>query len=175
MGWHPGLAYRQLTGGDFTCTGLQVRATLEATAMVLHQNFVEEMSSPNAESKLNKAIASLDPTQLEAYKTIADWAQQRYDKRNVPDSVIDSGLQFLLLGTTGTGKTHTSKARIATVRHLFQDLHAVLTVAHSGVAAANLGSGSQTIDSIFHSNAEDAVNDLVGDKLDGLVNVLRAV
>ena len=91
------------------------------------------------------------------------------------DSVRAPELQFLLLGTAGTGKTHTAKTIVTQVRQLFQDFHAVLTVAFSGVAAANLGSGSQTIDSIFHTNSQDAAKDIVGDQLDRLVHTLRAV
>ena len=61
------------------------------------------------------------------------------------------------------------------MRHLFEDFHAVLTIAFSGVAAANLGSGSQTVDSIFHTNSQDAAKDIVGDQLDRLVHTLRSV
>ena len=59
------------------------------------------------------------------------------------------------------------------MRRVFQHFSAVLTVAFSGVAAANLGSGSCTIDSIFHTNTEDAARDLTGDNLDRLVEALR--
>ena len=104
MGWHPNLPLRQLTAADFTCTGPQVRATLEGSCVALRQSFVEEMCAPDAVSKLAAAVESLDPTQLEAYKTIIDWAQQRYDWEKALDSVSSPGLQFLLLGTAGTGK-----------------------------------------------------------------------
>ena len=42
-------------------------------------------------------------------------------------------------------------------------------MAFSGVAAANLGKGSRTIDSIFHTNGPDAGEDLTGVGLDNLV------
>ena len=45
----------------------------------------------------------------------------------------------------------------------------VLTIAFSGVAAANLGTGSRTIDSVFHTNRTDSTRDLVGDDLGKLV------
>jgi len=52
----------------------------------------------------------------------------------------------------------------------------VMTLAFSGVAAANLGSGARTIDSVFHTNQENAgAVDLVGDQLDKLVEVLWRV
>jgi hypothetical protein len=175
MGWHPGLPCRPLTAADFACTGPQVRATLEGSLAAQQQQFVEEMNAPDAVSKLADAVESLDPTQLEAYQTIADWAQRRYEWERAPDSVSAPELEFLLLGTAGTGKTHTAKAGITKVRQVFRDFNAVLTVAFSGVAAANLGSGSRTIDSIFHTNTEDAARDLVGGELDRLVSALRSV
>ena len=175
MGWHPPLLLRHLTVADFTCTGAQVRATLEESFIALRQSFVEEMCAPDAIVKLAASVESLDPTQLEAYKIITEWAQQRFNWEKALDSVRAPELQFLLLGTAGTGKTHTAKTSVTQVRQLFQDFHAVLTVAFSGVAAANLGSGSQTIDSIFHTNSQDAAKDIVGDQLDRLVHTLRAV
>ncbi len=78
-GWHPPLLLRHLTVADFTCTGAQVRATLEESCIALRQYFVEEMCAPDAVFTLAAAIESLDPTQLEAYKTITEWAQQRFN------------------------------------------------------------------------------------------------
>ena len=51
----------------------------------------------------------------------------------------------------------------------------MLTVAFSGVAAANLGGGARTVDSIFHTNSDDAADDLCGEALDKLVDELREV
>jgi hypothetical protein len=175
MGWHAGLSLRHLNAVDFACTSLLVRTTLEESMVALHQQFVEEMRAPDAVAKLDKTIASLDPTQREAYKSIAEWAQLRHQWEIEPDSNLPPGLEFLLLGTAGTGKTHTAKAGITKVRHLFRDFNAVLTLAFSGVAAANLGSGSRTIDSIFHTNTDDAASDLCGQGLDRLADVLRPV
>ena len=58
---------------------------------------------------------------------------------------------------------------------MFGRYDSVLTLAFSGVAAANLGGGAQTIDSVFHTNADHAIEDLVGDQLDWLVARLRRV
>ena len=60
-------------------------------------------------------------------------------------------------------------------RQAFGRYDSVLTVAFSGVAAANLGGGFRTIDSIFRTNAHNASEDLVGDNLDALVAELRHV
>ena len=107
MGWHAGLSLRHLNAVDFACTSLLVRTTLEESMVALHQQFVEEMHAPDAVAKLDKTIASLDPTQREAYKSIAEWAQLRHQWEIEPDSNLPPGLEFLLLGTAGTGKhTH---------------------------------------------------------------------
>ena len=48
-------------------------------------------------------------------------------------------------------------------------------VAFTGVAAANLGAGSKTIDSVFHADRADALEDLAGEQLDELVDELAPV
>jgi hypothetical protein len=104
MGWHPPLLLKHLTAAAFTCTGAQVRATLEESFIALRQYFVEEMSAPDAIFKLAASVESLDPTQLVVYKSITEWAQRRYNWEQKLDSVRAPELQFLLLGTAGTGK-----------------------------------------------------------------------
>ena len=49
----------------------------------------------------------------------------------------------------------------------------MLTVAHSGVAAANLGDGARTVDSVFNKNTDTSTEDLTGDALDKAVAILR--
>ena len=51
----------------------------------------------------------------------------------------------------------------------------MLTVAYSGVAAANLGDGARTLDSVFHTNTDTATEDLSGEGLDRAVDMLRHV
>ena len=84
-------------------------------------------------------------------------------------------LQLLLLGTAGTGKTHTAKVGINEVRIALGSYDCVLTMAFSEVASANLGTGSRTIDSIFHTNQQSAGEDLTGADLDSLVEELKHV
>ena len=82
---------------------------------------------------------------------------------------------MLLLGTAGTGKTYTAKVGITEVRLLLGSYESVLTMAFSGVASANLGTGARTIDSIFHTNRAEAAEDLKGPELDVLVDELGCV
>ena len=48
-------------------------------------------------------------------------------------------------------------------------------MAFSGVAAANIGDGARTVDSVFHTNTDTAAEDLSGEALDRLVETLRHV
>ena len=79
---------------------------------------------------------------------------------------------MVLLGTAGTGKTHTAKRAIAKARRTFGSFDSVLTVAFSGVAAANIGDGARTLDSVFHTNTDTAAEDLSGEALDTLKEML---
>ena len=173
--WHPPLLLRSLSAGDFPCSKQHVRDKLESGKRDQERKFVEEINAPDAQMRLQAAAQTLDPTQHEAYKIVTDWAERRFRWEAAPDSVSAPSLEFLLLGTAGTGKTHTAKAAITNMRLLFQNFRAVLTMAFSGVAAANLGSGSCTLDSVFHTNAAEASQELVGDSLDRLVDTLRPV
>ena len=58
---------------------------------------------------------------------------------------------------------------------MMHSYESVLTMAFTGVAAANLGAGSKTIDSVFHTNRADALEDLAGEQLDALVDELTPV
>ena len=84
-------------------------------------------------------------------------------------------LRLLLLGTAGTGNAHAAQVGVAEVRLLFESYDSVLTMAFTGVASANLGTGSRTVDSVFHADRDDAVEDLAGAALDNLVSDLESV
>ena len=128
-------------------------------------------------------VHGLDPTQKLIVDVMAEWAQKRKQwtsAYSAPGSArrsppLPPKLQLLLLGTAGTGKTHTAKIGITEVRIASGSYDSVLTMAFSGVASANLGTGSRTIDSIFHTNRADAGQDLAGVDLDNLVNELQNV
>ena len=128
-------------------------------------------------------VQGLDPTQKLVVDVMAEWADARkkwistmstgrFSKKR---HTVPPKLNLLLLGTAGTGKTHTAKIGINQVRIAFESYDCVLTLAFSGVAAANLGSGSRTIDSIFHTNQQSADEDLTGADLDNLVEELKHV
>lgn len=175
FGWHSEMLMRPLQATDFPCTKHRVQNILETALIDQERKFVNDMKAPDARTRLDAIVETLDPTQHEVYRVITEWAQKRYEWELAPDCISIPSLEFLLLGTAGTGKTHTAKAAITSTRLLFQNFRSVLTLAFSGVAAANLGSGSCTIDSVFHTNADDASHDLVGESLDRLVETVRPV
>ncbi len=112
------------------------------------------------------------------FDVVAEWAPKRLEWRQRKRSeslTAPPRLQLLLLGTAGAGKTHTAKVSIRKVRRMLGRFDSVLALAFSGVAAANLGGGARIIDSIFHTNVDEAQQDLVGEQLDRLVEELRHV
>ena len=60
-------------------------------------------------------------------------------------------------------------------RIMMHSYESVLTMAFTGVAAANLGAGSKTTSNVFHTNRADALEDLAGERLDALVDELTPV
>ena len=144
----------------------------------LYTQFQRELDSDVAERQLAADLTTLDPTQTEAYRYISEWAEQRHRWRQAlptPPSPTPPKCRLILLGTAGTGKTHTAKICITRARRTLGSFQSVLTVAFSGVAAANLGGGASTVDSIFHTNSDSAAQDLTGSDLDELVCLLRDV
>ena len=140
--------------------------------------FQKDLQAVAAEEELSNNVNTLDPTQFEAYKYIAEWSEQRLLWRQAlptPPTPTPPRCRLLLLGTAGTGKTHTAKLAITKARRTLGSFQSVLTVAFSGVAAANLGGGARTVDSIFHTNTKKAAQDLKGSDLDDLVALLRDV
>ena len=178
VGWESTRPARQLARSDFNCSKESVGAKLQGARANLAAEFRCEMAS--AQSDFSAAARTLDPTQKLLAEVLVEWAEKRVAWRQaLPASTggASSGplLRLAVLSTAGTGKTHTAKIAINEVRRIFKSYDSVLTLAFSGVAAANLGSGASTIDSIFHTNRAAAAEDLVGDRLDELVNLLEGV
>ena len=168
VGWDAGRVARPLTRRDFACTANDVKGKLHNSLNDLVDGFKRELKEARAHQRAE--INALDPTQRLVVEVIAEWAEQRAEwkkarlpKESRPSSTrgpssasqavgvagqaLPPRLQVLLLGTAGTGKTHTAKIGITEVRLLLGSYESVLTMAFSGVASANLGTGSRTIDS----------------------------
>ena len=112
--WHPLLMMRSLGADDFPCTGQHVRDTLERGLLDQERLFLDAMNAPNARTLLEAAVQTLDPSQHEVYQIVTDWAQKRFQweatiskhRRHRKAPAIQSeppSLEFLLLGTAGTG------------------------------------------------------------------------
>ena len=80
---------------------------------------------------------------------------------------------MLTLGTAGTGKSHVVKGAAMRCRMLFGSFGSVRTVAPTGVAAANLGEGSCTIDSLFLTQNEEDLDDEALDRFCEQLSELR--
>lgn len=175
VGWHPPLSLRQYSRQDFPCDAESMQQVLKVGVAGLYSNFEHAVASTQFAAELHEQVSSLDPTQHQAYIFVTQWAKDRMLWRQSLTASTPPRLRLLLLGTAGTGKTHTAKTFIGKARQTFGSFGSVLTLAFSGVAAANLGDGASTIDSIFHTNSADAQADLRGDSLEHLVNRLRGV
>ena len=110
-----------------------------------------------------RKVSELGPTQTRVYTTIKSWAQQ---------NAGTAPLRLLVLGTAGTGKTFTLKCTVEAARAIFKSFNSVLMVAHTGVAAANMGGGATTINSVFKFASNNMEEDLDGDRLNELVESL---
>ena len=86
-------------------------------------------------------VQGLDPTQKLTVDVVAEWAGER---KKWTTTYIAPG----------------SARRSPTLQPKSRSYDSVLTNAFSGVASANLGTGSRTINSIIHTNCADAGEDL---------------
>lgn len=142
------------------------------------QEFTEKITTSIAEQKQQfrnalrnqltlhqhkERVAELDPTQFRVYKSIQTWAT---------NCSTSEPLRLLVLGTAGTGKTFTLKCAVEAARIAWNSYDSVLLTAHTGVAAANMGGGAATINSVFRLGGNNADVDLDGDKLEELVEEL---
>ena len=175
MGWHPPLSFRRYRREDFPCEARGIQQVLRAAVVGLYSNFEQAVATTQFAEALQEQVSSLDQTQYKAYTFVTQWAQARKQWSQSLTASPPPRLRLLLLGTAGTGKTYTAKTFIGKARQTFGSFGSVLTLAFSGVAAANLGDGASTIDSFFHTNAADARSDLRGESLERLVDLLRGV
>ena len=170
FGWHPPLLPRTLERRDFVCTKAGIQEKLEMAIAAIQRKFNDETMGAEAAEQLEEDIASLDPTQRVAFNVIREWADAKAKWNAQPlAGARPPPLRMLLLGTAGTGKTHAAKTAVKAARRILGEFTAVKSVAHTGVAAANLGGGATTIDSVFQGGGDNAEEDLDGELLDRLV------
>ena len=194
FGLHPPmLPPGELTAGSFRLTDAAdttlsakdaARNVLRRSLAAQKRKFVQEALSAEGGRTLETEVAYLDPTQRVAYDVVTQWALRMVGWRrelavDPPSSEEMAGwrerLDFLLLGTAGSGKTHTVKCIVQRVRQIFRNYDAVLACAHTGVASANIGGGASTIDSIFKLRGSDPNADLDGRSLDEFIATFQDV
>ena len=163
VGWEATRSARRLVRSDFTCSKEGVVTKLRGGLADLGSGFRSEMAARPGD--FSAVVKELDPTQKILAEMLVEWADLRMAWRQALPAAtgvarIGPPLRLVVLGTAGTGKTHTAKIAINEVRRRFRSYDSVATMAFAGVAAANLGSGATTIDSIFHTNQALAAEDL---------------
>ena len=187
VGWEADRSPRQLVRADFECSEEDISSKLTTALAELGEGFRKQLA--NQVDGFEVRRQTLDPTQTLCADMIVKWAKQRVDWRQ--DMLAECGgsgahskthesrfgpkLRLMVLGTAGTGKTYTAKLAIDEVRRQFGSYESVVTMAFSGIAAANLGAGATTIDSIYHTNAAGSEEDLTGQRLDSLWDTLKGV
>jgi hypothetical protein len=159
-----------LSASSFALTDAQARATLADSCQEQQAIFKREAFTAENRQRHHEELRALDPTQRLVYDVVHEWAQreQRTPGTHPP-------LRLVVLGTAGTGKTFTTKCAVAAARLAFGDFDAVAMVAHTGVAAANMGSGATTIDRLFNLGGDKSEEDLSDQALDSLVESLKNV
>ena len=118
---------RPLSATDFTVDAQDMEKKLSEALSAQAKDFEQQTMSAEAARVLEERIESLDPTQREIHNIVTEWATQRklWDddpRRRAAEPTVGSlqgtppKLQLLMLGTAGTGKTHTAKTFIMSVR-----------------------------------------------------------
>lgn len=176
FGLHPPLLPGTLGAQAFAISKEGAQEVLQKSLKRQREDFEEEALGDDASATLQAAVDMLDPTQKIAYDIIAQWAAERLQwTADACAAAVPPPLDFLLLGTAGSGKTHTVKCIVQRVRQLFKKYDAVVVCAHTGVASANVGGGASTIDSIFKLRGAHAESDLEGAALDSFVETFQGV
>jgi DNA replication protein DnaC len=163
----------KLSAGLFETSRVAVMEVLERSSEAQRVQFVTASMSPESVARHQGDVDTLDPTQLLLVDAVRSWAK---GVAAAGDGVTPvSPLRIVMLGTAGTGKTLTLKSACDEARLLFGNYDSVLKVAHTGVAAANMGGGASTIDSAFKLAGDDFSNDLDGERLSSLVEAFKHV
>ena len=132
VGWHPPLALRAIEPSEWRCTLQEVQAMLNGALQTQEENYAAQLQSPGFAADIAAAVLTLDPTQKLLYDTVVKWGDRRLDwekasgwgcerpasGRRAPPALLP-GMAQLLLGTAGTGKTHTAKTAIGRIRSCF--------------------------------------------------------
>ena len=148
---------RQVGEADVRCSRDRATAIFADAIRRKEAAFVEALNlsgGGEVEDRVAAIVDSYDPTQKRCYSIVTSWAQRRIANRSCAETLL-----FMTLGTAGTGKSHVIKGAAMRCRLLFRSFKSVRTMAPTGVAAANLGDGSCTIDSVFRTQSEEDLQD----------------
>ena len=163
-----------MSAADLRCSGVHAAAVLAESGARKEAEFKATIAADSRavgqmEARAAAVIKSYDPTQFRCSELVTAWAVRRASKPGDVPKPGDEELLLMTLGTAGTGKSHVIKGTAMRCRLLFKSFKSVRTMAPTGVAAANLGDGSCTLDSIFLTQHEEDLDD---EKLDRLCEEL---
>ena len=165
---------RRLRKEDFDMPHDSASQLLTESVREHRREFVENAVNKDALARLEKQMSKLDPTQRRVCEDVEKWASEACmaDQKN---GVMPAPLRMLLLGTTGTGKTVTLQSAVTGARLAFGSVDSVRMVAHTGVAASNMGPGASTIMNMFKLSGTEADADLEGESLVEFSNAMQGV
>ncbi len=172
LGWPEMLPLRQLDADAFQLTADDAREVLQKSVGQLRQDFAAQCINSTATERLQQLLSQLDPTQSMVHAWVKRWLGERAEWRLGMIAPAQNH-QLLLLGTAGTGKTTTVRAAVEEVRTKSGNFDAVIMVAHTGVAANNMGTGALTIDTLFKLAGKNKDQDLSSEAADTFVAMVR--
>ena len=172
VGWPADEPLQALSADDFKMTEARARQVLQDSVDHLESNFASECMGIHAKENLQQLLGLLDPTQSMVHAWVERWLHER-GRWVLGMPAPANQQQLLLLGTAGTGKTTTVRAAVEEVRTQCCAFDAVIMVAHTGVAANNMGIGALTIDTFFKLAGENKEQDLTSEAADAFVAMVR--
>ena len=173
--WPEGAEVPALSAGSFRMSTNAAKGILQDSVRRLKHQFQADCMKKEEREKQVKRLREMDPTQSMVYEWTKVWIDKRKNWKfgQLPPDYENDKHQLIVLGTAGTGKTTTVRAAVAEVRMDAQHFDAAIMVAHTGVAANNMGIGSTTVDTFFKLGGENKDVDLTSEKADVFTEMVR--
>ena len=173
--WSAGVDLPALHAGWFEMSTNAAKRILQDSVSRLKRQFQTDCMTDEEKEKQKKRLREMDPTQSMVYEWTKLWIDKRKNWKfgQLPPDHENDKHQLIVLGTAGTGKTTTVRAAVAAVRMDAQHFDAAIMVAHTGVAANNMGIGSTTVDTFFKLGGENKDVDLTSEKADVFTEMVR--
>ena len=125
FGWHPPFALRAIGASEWRVSLEEMQCKLQSALNAQETEFAAQVQSRAYKVQIEAAVSTLDPTQKLLYDTVVQWSEKRLQweqeagwstarpvsgRRAAPPPAPE--FMQLLLGTAGSGKTHTIEGRV---------------------------------------------------------------